>query len=135
MRLCWADKIPLALFALVTVVMLWLGMGANPDNSNYCELLRAENPTWTSADSNCFVTAEQHWSAFAWIEGFLFLKFILPIWAAARLIDLFAGGIAIRRRNRDMRTNAAQATADIDLSSAEWTRVEPDWLQRLRRRG
>jgi hypothetical protein len=36
MRLCWADKIPLALFALITLFMLVLGAGANPDNSQYC---------------------------------------------------------------------------------------------------
>jgi hypothetical protein len=31
MRLCWADKVPLALFALITLFMLFLGAGANLD--------------------------------------------------------------------------------------------------------
>jgi hypothetical protein len=51
MRLCWADKVPLALFALITLFMLVLGAGANPDNSQYCKDIREIYPTWTSADS------------------------------------------------------------------------------------
>jgi hypothetical protein len=29
MRLCWADKVPLALFAIITLILLFLGI-------NYC---------------------------------------------------------------------------------------------------
>jgi hypothetical protein len=79
MRLCWADKVPLALFALITLFMLFLGAGANPDNSQYCKDIREIYPTWTSADSYCFVTAAQHWSAFLSIEWALFLKIVAPI--------------------------------------------------------
>jgi hypothetical protein len=135
MRLCWADKVPLALFALITLFMLVLGAGANPDNSQYCKDIREIYPTWTSADSYCFVTAAEHWSAFFSIEWALFLKIVAPIWAITRLIDLFGGGPAIRREYREsLRTNAPpRTTADIDLAPAEWTREEPDWRRRLRR--
>jgi hypothetical protein len=63
MRLCWADKIPLVLFALITVALLVLG-GFGPVDSEYCRYLRLEHPDWTNADSYCFVTSAQHWSAF-----------------------------------------------------------------------
>jgi hypothetical protein len=118
------------------VVLLVLG-GLGPTDSEYCRYLRLEHPDWTSANSYCFVTAAQHWSAFLSIEWTLFLKFIAPIWVITRLADMFGGGTAIRRDYRDSlrRANASpQTTADIDLTPREWSRVEPDWLQRLRMR-
>jgi hypothetical protein len=65
----------LALFALITVALLLLGLGnETQDASNYCQQIRAAHPDWTSDNSYCFVTAAQHWSAFASIEWFLFLS-------------------------------------------------------------
>jgi hypothetical protein len=123
MRLAWPEKITLALFALITLIMLFLGLGETPDMSEYCRSMRLEHPTWTSADSYCFVTAAQHWSAFAWIEGFLFLRIVLPVWVVARLVDLFGGGPALRRGDREQRqrSTAPDATAHIDLGPGEWT--------------
>jgi hypothetical protein len=134
MRLCWADKLPLVLFGLITVALLVLGE-LGPTDSDYCRYLRLEHPDWTSAQSYCFVTSAQHWSAFFSIEWILFLKIIAPIWAITRLIDLFGGGPAIRRQYREsLRANdVPRTTADIDLAPREWSRAEPDWLQRLRR--
>jgi hypothetical protein len=125
MRLCWADKIPLALFGVITLILLFLGLGQTPDTSDYCRLLRLEHPTWTHADSYCFVTAAQHWSAFVWIEGFLFLKIVLPVWVVVRLIDLFGGGPAIRRRARDLVTIDVP-TADIEMPQGRWPSLERD---------
>jgi hypothetical protein len=135
MRLCWADKVPLALFAIITLILLFLGMGQNPDPSEYCRWLRLEHPDWTSAESYCFVTSAQHWSAFAWIEGFLFLKIVVPIWIALRLIDLFGGGPAMRLADRERQTAGSTGhSADIDLAPGEWTSSEPEWRRRLRSR-
>ena len=137
MRFCWADKVPLLLFALITLFMLFLGAGQYPDNSDFCKYIREAYPTWTSAQSYCFVTASEHWSAFFSIEWQLFLKLIAPLWAITRLIDLFGGGPAIRRQYRESQhaNDAPRTTADIDLSPREWSRVGPDWHQRLRRQG
>ena len=122
MRLAWPEKITLALFALITLVMLFLGSGATPDMSEYCRSLRLEHPAWTHADSYCFVTGAQHWAAFAWIEGFLLLKIMLPAWIVARLVDLFGGGPALRRGDRERQHSAAPDTAaHIDLGPGEWT--------------
>lgn len=133
MRLCWADKIPLVLFGLITVALLVLGE-LGPTDTEYCRYIRLEHPDWTSANSYCFVTTAQHWSAFVSIEWTLFLKIIAPIWAFTRLIDLSGGGPAIRRQCRRF-NDAPRRTADIDLTPQEWSREEPDWLQRLRRPG
>jgi len=65
MRLAWPEKIALAPFALITLIMLFLGLGETPDMSQYCRDLRASYPTWTSNESYCFTTAAQHWWAFA----------------------------------------------------------------------
>jgi hypothetical protein len=137
MRLCWADKIPLALFGIITLVMLFLGLGAHPDMSEYCRSMRLEHPTWTYDDSYCFVTAAQHWSAFAWIEGFLFLKFVLPVWVVTRVIDLFGSGPALRRANRERHAadGPGHFPADIDLAPNEWTLSDPEWRRRLRSQG
>jgi hypothetical protein len=115
--MAWPEKLALALFALITVVLLLLGLGnETQDASNYCQQIRAAHSDWTSDNSYCFVTAAQHWSAFASIEWFLFLKIVLPAWVVMRLIDLFGGGPAIRRADRE-RTNSGpeQCQAAIDL--------------------
>jgi len=136
MRLAWPEKIALAPFALITLIMLFLGLGETPDMSQYCRDLRASYPTWTSNESYCFTTAAQHWWAFASIEGFLFLKIVLPVWVVARLIDLFGGGIALRRADREQRQASGRdphrTTADIDLAPGEWTSSDPEWRRRLR---
>jgi hypothetical protein len=121
MRLCWADRIPLLLFALITLIMLCLGAIGGSTDTDYCHTLRAIHPEWTSHDSYCFVTATQHWSAFFSIEGTLFLKIVAPIWALLRIVDLSMGDPARRRPN----TNAVM-TADIDLPRGRWTRLERD---------
>lgn len=123
MRLCWADKIPLALFVLITLTLLALG-GSAPDNSQYCQSLRLEHPTWTQ--SYCFVTSAQHWSAFAGIEWIILYKIIAPIWIALRLFDLMGNGPALRREGRDRRgeSNARRETmagGGIDLPRSAWT--------------
>jgi hypothetical protein len=135
-RLCWADKVPLVLLALMTLALLFLGLG--PAEDDYCRYIRLGNPHGTSADSYCFVTTAQHWSAFFSIEWTLFLKFIVPIWVSLRLMDAMGGGIAIRREYYDSLRRAndvPRMTADIDLTPREWSREVPDWLQRLRMRG
>jgi len=130
MRLCWADKVPLALFALITVTQL-IFAGWAPDDSQYCQLLRIEHPTWTSADSYCFVTVVQQWTAFAYIEGILFLKIILPVWVCTRAFDLLGNGPALRRSARDRSDDSiARTMADFDLPRAEWTSSMSDFLQR-----
>ena len=111
MRLAWPEKFVLVIFGLITLVLLFLGggFGEYPDPSEYCQQLRHSYPTWTSANSYCFTTAEQHWRAFAGIEWILFLKLVLPIWIVLRLIDLFGGGIAIRREYREeLKSQAAR---------------------------
>jgi hypothetical protein len=122
MRLAWPEKVALVLFGVITLVMLFLGAGPNPDTSEYCRILHLQNPAWTSADSYCFVTAAQHWSAFLSIEGFLFLKIVLPAWIALRVIDLFGGGPRIRRAYRE--EQAAKSYEgdhpEIDLARNEW---------------
>jgi hypothetical protein len=127
MRLPWPEKIALALFALITLIMLFLGSGGAPDTSDYCRYMRLEHPTWTSSDSYCFVTAAEHWSAFVSIEALLFWKLVVPVWVATRLIDLMGGGIAARRADRDSlkadgRDRSRQTDADtraryIDLDN------------------
>jgi hypothetical protein len=77
MRLCWADKIPLVLFGLITAALLALGGLLGSTDSEYCRYLRLEHPDWTSANSYCFVTAAEHWNAFFSIEWILSLKIIL----------------------------------------------------------
>ncbi len=126
MRLCWADKVPLALLALITVALLLLGMPNSPDTSEYCRLMRLEHPDWTSRDSWCFVTSAEHWSAFLSIEGTVFWKIVLPAWIVPRLIDLFGGGPAIRRefRQKQRTKTYPDVHADIDLARNEW-RSEP----------
>jgi hypothetical protein len=62
MRLRWADKIPLALFVLMTLFLMFIG----PQNSG---------------------TAE-YWSEFGEAALMLFMKIILPIWIATRFLDL-----------------------------------------------
>ena len=101
MRLAWPEKITLAVFALITLIMLFLGSGGAPDTSDYCRWLRLEHSTWTSNESYCFVTSAQHWSAFVSIEALLFWKLVVPVWVATRLIDLVGGGIAARRADRE----------------------------------
>ena len=125
MRLCWADKVPLALFAIITLILLFLGMGQNPDPSEYCRWLRLEHPDWTSRESYCFVTSAQHWSAFFSIEGTLFWKIVAPVWALTRIVDLFMGGPAIRRRAKG---NIAidVPTADIEMPREHWPRSGRD---------
>jgi hypothetical protein len=136
MRLCWADKIPLVLFGVITLVLLILGADQGLDSSNYCQWIRATNPEWTSRESYCFVTSAQHWSAFFWIDGFLFLKIVLPVWVIVRLIDLFGGGPALRRADRERQTaSSSEHSASIDLEPGEWMSSEPEWRQRLRSRG
>ena len=125
MRLCWADKVPLALFAIITLILLFLGMGQNPDPSEYCRWVRLEHPDWTSRESYCFVTSAQHWSAFLSIEGTLFWKIVAPVWALTRIVDLFMGGPAIRRRAKG---NIAidVPTADIEMPRVRWPRSGRD---------
>lgn len=71
MRLCWADKIPLALFVVATVILLALGMTSDPGR-----------PEW--------------FAAFFAIEATIFLKVALPVWIVLRLIDFLTGGPARR---------------------------------------
>lgn len=60
MRLAWPEKFALALFALITVALLLLGLGnETQDASNYCQQIRAAHPDWRSDNSYCFVTAAQ----------------------------------------------------------------------------
>jgi hypothetical protein len=126
MRLCWADKVPLALFGIITLILLFLGMGENPDPSEYCRWLKLENPDWTSHESYCFVTSAQHWSAFLSIEGMLFWNIVLPVWAMTRIVDLSMGGPAIRRRARGgMPIDVPMA--DIEMPRERWPMSEPDW--------
>ena len=124
MRLCWADKVPLALFAIITLILLFLGMGQNPDPSEYCRWVRLEHPDWTSRESYCFVTSAQHWSAFLSIEGTLFWKIVAPVWALTRIVDLFMGGPAIRRRVKDNIIDVP--TADIEMPRVRWPRSGRD---------
>jgi hypothetical protein len=125
MRLCWADKIPLALFAIITLILLFLGMGQNPDPSEYCRWLKLEHPDWTSRESYCFVKSAQHWSAFLSIEGTLFWKIVAPVWALTRIVDLIMGGPAIRRRAKG---NIAidVPMADIEMPREHWPRSGRD---------
>src|ERR1700733_11356371 len=125
MRLCWADKVPLALFALITVALLLLGMPHNTDTSEYCRLMRLEHPGWTSRDSWCFVTSAEHWSAFLSIEGTLFWKIVAPVWALTRIIDLFMGGPGLRRRAK-MHSAIDVPTADIEMPRAHWPKLAQD---------
>lgn len=133
-RLAWCDKIPLAILIVVTLVLLFLGMGHNPDASQFCRDMKIEHPNWTSADSYCFVTDEQHWIAFLSIEWTIFLKIIGPIWIALRLLDAVSGGIANRRRTRELARDVIPP-GDFDLPRSQWTASEPDWRRRLRRLG
>lgn len=132
MRLCWADKVPLALFGIITLILLFLGMGENPDPSEYCRWLKMEHPDWTSRESYCFVTSAQHWSAFLSIEGTLFWKIVGPVWALTRIVDLFMGGPAIRRRNRQV---IIDVPVDTEMTQGHWPMSEPDWLRQRRLRG
>jgi hypothetical protein len=145
MRLCWADKIPLALLALLTLVLLWLGSGPTP-------------PAYQD------VTEAQHWAAGLWIEWFLFLKYILPVWVVLRIADLLCGGPYRRRANRGLPPRFAgpgssgpipdppspsfiqealerrvrewdaahpvPPSKGFDLVPGEWTRSGPDWSPR-----
>jgi hypothetical protein len=135
MRLAWPEKASLVVFGLITLVMLFLGMGQNPDPSEYCQQLRSAHHDWTSAESYCFVTAAQHWSAFAWIEGFLFLKVVLPVWIVLRVLDIAGGGPAIRRGHfNDWPPPWQKRKVGLDLRPTEWTSSEPEWRRRLRSR-
>jgi hypothetical protein len=98
MRLAWPEKFSVGFFAFITTILLLLGGSTNHDDP-YCKSLRAMHPDWTNLESYCFVTPEQHWSAFLSIEGTLFLKFVLPVWIVLRLIDLYGAGPARRRQN------------------------------------
>lgn len=130
MQLCWADKVALALLGLITVALLILGMPHGADTSEYCRLMKLEHPDWTSRNSYCFVTTAQHWSAFLSIEGTLFWKIVAPVWVVTRVIDLFMGGPALRRRARgDMAIDVP--TEDIAMPRGRSLRTEPDWIRRL----
>lgn len=130
MRLCWAEKIPLALLVLITVILLLLGMPHSSDTSEYCRLMRLEHPNWTNRESWCFVTSAQHWSAFFSIEGTLFWKVVFPAWILCRIIDLFMGGPGLRRRAK-LHSAIDVPTGDIVMPQAHWPRSEPDWFRRL----
>jgi hypothetical protein len=121
MRLAWPEKTSLVVFGLITLILLFLGMGENPDPSEYCQWLKLEHPEWTSRESYCFVTSAQHWSAFLSIEGTLFWKIVAPVWALTRIVDLFMGGPAIRRRAKG---NIAidVPSADIEMPREHWPR-------------
>ena len=134
MRLCWADKVPLALFGLITLSCWCLADCWDRPDTQFCRYLRLDYPDWTSADSYCFVTAAQHWSAFLSIEWILFLKIIAPIWVITRLLTCLAVAPPSVTSIATL-VPSPQTTADIDLTPQEWRRVEPDWLQRLRRPG
>jgi hypothetical protein len=98
MRLCWADKVPLLLLTALVLVLLWFGgVLSGHNDTEYCHQLVLGHPTWTSADSYCFVTDEEHWGAFFSITWSLFLKFIAPIWVVLRITDFFLGGPYHRR--------------------------------------
>jgi hypothetical protein len=70
----WADKLALALLALVALILLVLGMGA-----------RTPSTEW--------------WGAFFSIMGFLALHYALPFWIFLRVVDVLTGG-PWRRRGR-----------------------------------
>lgn len=108
MRLCWADKIPLTLLAILILILLWLGSGPTPEA--YKD-----------------VTEAQHWAAGASILWLLSWKFVLPIWAGLRFCDLLGGGPAIRRNARQSRITPDRPPRDFDLGPGEWTRSGPDW--------
>lgn len=131
MRLCWADKVPLALLGLITVALLFLGMPHTEDTSEYCRLLRIGHPDWTSQDSYCFVTSAQHWAAFLSIEDTLFWKIVAPVWIVARFVDLIMGGPAMRRKPKGDRVIDVP-TADTETPQARSPWLVPDWPRRLR---
>jgi hypothetical protein len=133
MRLCWAEKIPLALFTLIALTLFFLGQttGSIPDTSEFCRQLRLEHPGWTSQDSYCFVTAGEHWGAFFSILGFLAWKFVLPLWAVTRILDVVVGGPAIRRYRRVIRRGGTIEEARL-ASTPEPERARY-WLRRLKR--
>jgi hypothetical protein len=90
---CWADKIPLWIFLAVTVVLFVLGqVGSNP-------------------------ASDRWWDAFLWVEGFLFLKFILPAWVVLRVIDFMVGGPTIRLARRRAREATDYSGAEADTAS------------------
>ena len=87
MHPCWADKIPFWIFLAVTVVLFVLG---NLDNDT-------PSGRW--------------WAAFLWVDGFLFLKFILPAWVVLRVIDFMVGGPTIRLARRRAREASGYSAA------------------------
>jgi len=94
MHPCWADKIPLWVFLAVTVVLFVLGqVGSNP-------------------------ASDRWWDAFLWVEGFLFLKFILPAWVVLRVIDFMVGGPTIRLARR--RAREATGYSGVEADTASW---------------
>jgi hypothetical protein len=92
MHPCWADKIPLWIFLAVTLVLFVLG---NLDNDT-------PSGRW--------------WAAFFSVDGFLFLKFILPTWVVLRVIDFMVGGPTIRLARR----RAREATDYSAAGTARW---------------
>ena len=119
MRLAWPEKITLALFALITICMFWLTSGDSPATSEYCRILQLQHPTWTAADSYCFISKARRWADFGQLEWLLSWKFVLPAWAVARVVDLMAGGPARRRASRE--SVPSRVTADVDLRPGEWS--------------
>jgi hypothetical protein len=73
MRLCWADKIPLALYLAAVAFLLFLGGTAKPPH----------DAAWFNAGVN--------------IMWLIFYKFVAPLWIFLRLIDLLMGGPGKRR--------------------------------------
>jgi hypothetical protein len=91
---CWADKIPFWIFLAVTVVLFVLGsVGSNP-------------------------ASDRWWDAFLWVDGFLFLKFILPAWVVLRIIDFMVGGPTIRVARR--RAREATGYSGVEAETANW---------------
>lgn len=70
MRLCWADKLALGLFAVVAAYLLFIGsIGPNPN---------AGSADWFGA-----------YAEILWIFA---RKVFLPLWLALRVIDFLLGG-------------------------------------------
>lgn len=69
LKICWADKIGLALLGVLTFALFFLGNLNNPERGSWA---------WIEAGLSIL-----------WIVG---SKTVLPVWLFLRLIDFLAGG-------------------------------------------
>lgn len=78
--MCWAEKVTLALFALVALVLLLIGSTAGASDIHPGALL------WLAS--------------YGVILGTLLMKVFVPLWIALRVLDLIARGPARRALRR-----------------------------------